>query len=86
LERGFTGLWRRKFFFRLFWLVFDGGSKVFAWLWSAVVLQARWGGAFGGEKPFLWGQFLAENVLEMDCSENNQKRRFLLHVVVLVDF
>jgi hypothetical protein len=31
-------------------------------------------------------QFLAESVLEIGCSKNNQKRRFLLHVVVLVDF
>lgn len=31
-------------------------------------------------------QFLVENVLGMSCSKNNQKRRFLLHVVVLVDF
>ncbi|MDT9677720.1 hypothetical protein F6R97_24635 [Pseudomonas sp. JV414] len=31
-------------------------------------------------------QFLAENVFEKGCSKNNQKRRFLLHVVVLVDF
>ncbi|PAU52681.1 hypothetical protein BZL43_23835 [Pseudomonas sp. PICF141] len=46
LERGFTGLWRRKFFFRLFWLVFDGEGWVFARLGSAVMLQARWGGPF----------------------------------------
>ena len=59
---------------------------MFAWLWSAVVLQARWGGAFGGGESLLGVQFLAENVLEMDCSKNNQKRHFLLHVVVLVDF
>jgi hypothetical protein len=86
LERGFTGLWRRKFFFRLFWLVFDGEGWVFAWLWSVVVLQARWGGAFRGGGSFFGVQFLAENVLEMACSKNNQKQPFLLHVVVLVDF
>jgi hypothetical protein len=57
LERGFTGLWRRKFFFRLFWLVFDGEGWVFAWLWSAVVLQARWGGAFGEMSRFCGGSF-----------------------------
>lgn len=58
-------------------------------LWSAVVLQVRWDGAFRGGEGFFWRdcvQFLTENVLELDCSKNNQKRRFLLHVVVLVDF
>ncbi|MFD2882999.1 hypothetical protein ACFS4T_08740 [Pseudomonas lini] len=54
-------------FFRLFLAgFFDGGSKVFAWLWSGVVLQARWGGAFRGWEGFLWAGlcavFLAENV------------------------
>ncbi|MDR8364886.1 hypothetical protein [Pseudomonas sp. JL3] len=56
-----------------------------------LLLCCKPGGAgLSGEGEHFCGrdlvQFLAENILGIGCSKNNQKRRFLLHVVVLVDF
>ena len=88
-SEGLQGFGGGSFFFACFgWFltVRSGWSRRYG-----LLLCCRSGGAglSGAAKGFCGRdcvQFLTENVLEMDCSKNSQKWRFLLHVVVLVDF
>jgi hypothetical protein len=88
-SEGLQGFGGGSFFFACFGRFLTVGARCSRRY--GLLLCCKSGGAgLSGERKGFCGrdcvQFLAENVLETGCSKNNQKRRFLLYVVVLVDF